>query len=181
MSERTLRMTEHIASTRNRLLQAFNRLMLRELGRRPLLADVIAEAGVARSTLYDHFEGRDDLLLEALKGPMSVIADAATRPGELDRLTAILAHFHERRKEAADLLSGPLRTRIARVLAEQIAQRRDGLTSKAALQLATILLSLIHLWLAGTAPATTEEAARLLEDTARVQLAVLQAPQRSHA
>jgi AcrR family transcriptional regulator len=166
-------MTDETASTRARVLAAFNRLVFRHPGRRPPLAAVIAEAGIARSTLYDHFGGRDDLLLEALKDPLGVVADVAAGGGDADHLARVLTHFRERRKEAADLFAGPLQARILRVLAGQVRERDPDLSEPASLQLAGMVLGLVQLWLSGAAPSSAEDLARLLADTAAAQRGVL--------
>ena len=166
-------MTDETPSTRTRVLAAFNRLMFRHPGKRPPLAAVIAEAGIARSTLYDHFGGRDDLLLEALKGPLSVVADVAAGGRDPAHLVNILDHFRERRKEAAGLFAGPLSARILRALGGQVRGRDPALSETASLQLAGMMLGLIQLWLSGAAPSSAEDLARLLADTAEVQRGVL--------
>ena len=154
------------------IIEAFNRLILSG-GEKPPVADILDEAGVARSTFYEHFNGRDSLFLEAFEGPLSVIVDAATRDGDDARLTAILEHLRDYRRGAVDMLTGPMAPRIARALASLVAARVPGATQKSSLHLADMQLGFIRLWLTGETPYAAADLARLMIRSAAVQRAVL--------
>lgn len=161
-------MTREAKGARATIIKAFNRLVLSGEGKPPV-ADILDEAGVARSTFYEHFNGRDSLLLEALEGPLGVIADAATSEASEDRLIAILEHLRDFRRGAVDLLTGPLAPRVVRSLASLIAVRLTTAPQKSALHLADMQLGFIRLWLTGETPYVASDLARLMISSAAAQ------------
>jgi len=154
---------------RSRLLEAFNDLILARTQGRPALGEVIDKAQVARSTLYDHFGGRDDLLLEAIKTPLKALADIGAGNGEPEALVAMLEHFRSRRQDALDLITGPLRSRINRNLAVMMSERDARLDEKSAIHIADLLFGFIRLWLAGETAYSAETLALLMIKSADVQ------------
>ena len=154
---------------KSRLLEAFNHLILQRTQGRPALAEVIDKAQVARSTLYDHFGGRDDLLLEAIKIPLKAMADIGAGNGQPEALVAMLEHFRSRRQDALDLLTGPLRYRINRNLAAMISERDERLDEKSAIHIAELLFGFVRLWLAGETAYSAETLAVLMIKSANAQ------------
>jgi AcrR family transcriptional regulator len=140
------------------VLEALSRLVLTRRSPQPPVADLLREAGVARSTFYEHFDGRDSALIEALEGPLRLLAEAATGVADEARLSMLLDHFRDNRRSAADLLSGPLAGRIRRRLAALIEPLLDLQGADLALELANHQLAQIRLWLEGE---TRHSAARL--------------------
>lgn len=159
------------SATRLAIVQAFNRLVLKTRRARPSVAELLRASGVARSTLYEHFDSRDTLLLAAMEGPLSVVADAALDLGREDQLRALLDHFWEQRKGAAEVLSpGPFAARIARTLADLMLQRLERLDRADALRIAETQLAFIRLWISGETPCTAGILAEKMILTARAQL-----------
>ncbi len=144
------------------IVEAFSRLVLSRRTSKPPVADLLAEADVARSTFYEHFDGRDAVLIEALEAPLALLADAATRAVDDARLVALLDHFRENRRGAADLLSGPLAARVRRRLAEFIATRLPAEERDFSIDLANQILGQIRLWLEGETRYPAEKLAALL-------------------
>ena len=149
-------MKQHRRSLRTRqaLVEAFGRLVLRR-HRHIRVADVIEEAGVGRSTFYDHYSGAEALHLEALKRPFGPLADAAAGQGDEESLTSILAHFWDYRQRARQSING----KSERLLAQMIAERLDGQRLRiparlAARQLAAAALTPVAAWLSGEASCT---------------------------
>lgn len=162
-------MKARTASARRSIIEAFNRLVLARRDPRPPIAEVLDAAGVAKSTFYEHFDGRDGLLIESLKPPLSIIADAAAGVGDPERLQAILEHFGEQRRAVADLLCGPLAPRFVRALAALIRERTDLLSANAALQLADMQIGYIRLWVTREAPSTARDLAATMIKSAAAQ------------
>ena len=140
------------------------------------VADIIARAGVARSTFYEHYRSKDDLLAEGLSGPFGVLADMLTDAHDAQRLTAVIDHFWENRRIGNVLFAGPSRQVAMRTLATLIEQRlaatRGPSTlpmppSLLAVQLAGGQLALISGWLSGLAPATPGQIATALVGSVR--------------
>lgn len=136
-------------SAKSAIVNAFSRLVLARRSAKPPIADLLAEAGVARSTFYGHFDGRDAVMIDALEGPLSLLADAAAHGVEDARLVALLEHFREHRRGAVEILAGPLAARVRRRLAEIIAARLPAAEKDAAIELANQMLAHIRLWLEG--------------------------------
>lgn len=144
------------------IVEAFSRLVLARRTAKPPVADVLEEAGVARSTFYEHFDGRDAVLIEAFEGPLSLLADAATRVVDEARLVALLEHFRENRRSASEVLSGPLAARLRRRFAEFIAAALPAGEKDVAVELANQMLAQIRLWLDGETRYSAERLAALL-------------------
>lgn len=157
------------SAPRSRLLEAFSHLILERTEGRPALGEVIDKAQVARSTLYDHFGGRDDLLLEAIKMPLKALADIGAGNGEPEALVAMLEHFRSRRQDALDLITGPLRHRINRNLAAMISERDSKMDEKSAIHVADLLFGFMRLWLAGETAYNAETLAVLMSKSADAQ------------
>lgn len=144
-------------NTRAAMVEAFNALFLRG-PRRIRVGNVIAEAGVGRSTFYDHFSGAEQLHLTALAAPFAILADAAAGCGDAGTTERLLAHFWQNRRRARDSFAGRDGERAQRLLAELVAQRLEGPLAVppplAAQQLAAAALAPLRSWLLGEAPAT---------------------------
>ena len=123
-------------ATRARLVAVFNRLLLEEAAPRPRVADIIAEAGVARSTFYDHFDGVEALFDESLSMLFSSMAAALIRPDKRGDLDFFIAHVWENRAKGREMLAGPRGERAAALLAQCIERELDGRQDK---RLASIL------------------------------------------
>ncbi len=155
------------------IIDAFNRLVVTRRRLKPRVAEVLHEAGVARSTFYEHFDSRDSLLMTALEGPLSIIADAAAGECNDQRLVQILDHLREHRKGAVELLTGPLAARAVRTLGGLIAERLGDGADGGALHLADQQLGFIRLWLTGETPASSNAIAAVMTASAAAQRSVL--------
>jgi AcrR family transcriptional regulator len=159
--------------TRAALLEAFNQLFLGRRQRRIRAADLIAEAGVGRSTFYEHYSSPDELLLEALRQPFASLADAAAGQGDPAATLWLVEHFWENRSRARDLFDNvQMRDRVSRLLAEMVAERLGDAPlilprDLAATQLAEAALAPLRAWVRGEAPATGEAMAEGLCRTGR--------------
>ncbi|MCC6789627.1 MAG: TetR family transcriptional regulator [Hyphomonadaceae bacterium] len=161
------------SNTRLAIVAAFNRLVLSTRRARPPVAHLLREAGVARSTLYSHFDDRDALLLEAMKGPLSVLADALMSEGHDERLVGLLEHFWQQRRGALDVLQGKFATRLVRVLADLIMARDATLERNDAIRLADSQIGFIRLWVSGETPGTSEALAAKMVASAHAYRAML--------
>lgn len=154
--------------TRAALLGAFNQLFQQRRRREIRAADLIAEAGVGRSTFYDHYSSPDDVLLEALRQPFAAFADTAAGRGDPAATRRLVEHFWANRARARKLFDNvQMRDRVTRLLAEMVAERLEGAAltlppELAATQLAEAALAPLRAWLYGGAPATAEAVAESL-------------------
>ena len=150
------------------MLGAFNQLFLARRQRRIRAADLIAGAGVGRSTFYDHYSSADEVLLEALRQPFATLADAAAGQGDDAAMLWLTGHFWENRARARELFENPrMRDRVSRLLAELVAARLAGADlilplELAAAQLAEAALAPLRAWTRGEAPAAPKAMAESL-------------------
>ncbi len=143
--------------TRSWIVAAFNRLVLRRPYEAMGVAEVAGLAGVGRSTFYEHFRDKDDLLRHALEPVFAPLADAAVGNGDADRVRAVADHIEQNRSRTLAMLDGPARGMVERTLAEMILARLadapagiDAATQAlVAAQLAGSQLGLLRAWLAG--------------------------------
>jgi AcrR family transcriptional regulator len=103
--------------TRKAALGAFIELLM-TVGYEAVAMTAVAErADLGRSTLYEHFRTKDELLAASLDWPLRVLAAA---PPDLAALLAFIEHVRERSGAVRVMLEQPLRSRIARMLAARI-------------------------------------------------------------
>jgi AcrR family transcriptional regulator len=162
-------MNRPVSRTRDAIVSAFNRLVLSTRRARPPIAHLLREAGVARSTFYKHFDDRDSLLLEAMAGPLSIIADAVIVQEDPRQLVALLDHFWDQRRGASEVFSGPFALRLVRALAGSIIERAPELGRNDALRIADTQIAFIRLWISGETPGSSSALAATLIASAQAQ------------
>ena len=166
-----MRNDRRVERTRRALVDAFNHLVL---NRRPIgVSDIVRQAGVGRSTFYDHYSGAEELHLEALKRPFGPLADAAAGKGEEARLTHILAHFWDYRQRARRSFGDRAERLLAQMVEERLPDRLRMPRRLAARQLAGAALSPVTAWLNGEAPCAAETLARSICATGKAMAEAL--------
>lgn len=154
-----------IARTRGSIMRAFVALLGECRYDAIRVADVTERANVGRSTFYQHFGGKEDLLHQSMQPVLAMIADAAEANGT-GRIRFAVAHSWENRRLGRILLSQPLLPAIRRALADLIEERirRAATTAEAdemiraqAIQIAASQLALIEAWTRGELRATQDQ------------------------
>jgi len=168
-----------VTRTRAALIGAFNHLILARRRRGIKVAEIVAAANVGRSTFYDHYSSADAILLDAIRHPFGILADALTGKANTLQLTALLEHFWENRQIARETLAR-LDARVGRVLADMIEERLADCTLTiptrlAALQLAEAALAPIRGWVTAEAPCSPEALARAIFGCGAAMLVALTA------
>ncbi len=155
-SQQTPDSDPRVVRTRDALRRAFSGLVLARGYDAIRPGDVAAAAGVARSTFYEHFAGKPDLLRHAMRPVLQPLADAIDAGSSRDATTAALAHFRENRRLVRAVLAGRPRTIVRATLAtlveERLRARRQSTVVPlplAAAQIAESQLGLVEAWLAG--------------------------------
>lgn len=151
-----------VESLKSTIVAAYKHLVWTKRVAFPSVADLLREAGVARSTLYKHFDDRSAVLVEAMRAPFSVLATAAQTGQTTPGLIALLEHFWAERREAADLLATPHVSRVGKGLSAALVQTIGGLDQDDALRIAQSQLAILRLWLAGQTRCAPAEMAAIL-------------------
>ena len=158
--------------TRARLIAAFNQLVF-DKTRGPIrVGQIVAKAGVGRSTFYDHFANAEAVHMAALSRPLAALAAPAAGTGTPGQIQALLDHFLANRARAREILIGPSRDRIARLLAAMIEERVTATEELAipirlaTMQIAEAMLGPVRLWIVGEFAAASAVLAESLFETA---------------
>jgi AcrR family transcriptional regulator len=167
------------------LLTAFGELVLARGYDTLTVRDIIEHANVGRSTFYEHFENKDDILRRSLRPVFGVLADAIGTTQPRAELEDILAHFRENTRLTRALLQGSTHYLMSQILAELIEERLSSLAVSSretkpsipvpsiAAHLAGAQLALIESWLSSKAPCSCEVLAGAMRASANASLRAL--------
>lgn len=166
--------------TRAALVHAFNELVLEGNDGQIRVADIISRADVGRSTFYEHYSNADEIHMEALSRPLSLLADAIVGAGVDENLRWLLNHFWENRSRARQMfLDMRKRDHVARLLVrlleERLGERDDAAYSLAIRQLAEAPLAVIGVWISGEIACTADSVAATIRQSSRLLLDALPA------
>ena len=175
---------KRVERTRRALFDAFFDIVLSRPYDEITVDEIIARAGVGRSTFYEHFKGKDDILSESLRPPFSILADAMRARDNTQDLLMLLDHFWGNRAVAPAMFKGGGRQVLVAALVQLIEARfkEDRVGSPnpllvpprlAATQIAESLLAPITAWLLGEVECSKPALARALRQTATATLAAL--------
>jgi len=170
-----------IDRTRSAIVAAFNELLFERGYSRVTVRDMIARANIGRSTFYEHFQNKHDVLEQSLAPILTPLADVL-RVGHADaRLRGILEHMWANRNLMAPTLLGSSRAAVTRLLArlleERLEERRAGFMVArpvVAAALAGAQVAILEAWITHEPPAGAEAVARALADMTAAAAAALQ-------
>lgn len=144
-----------VRRTRLAIFEAFKTLVLSRRYDEIRVADIIETADVGRSTFYDHFTGKDDVLLSSIEVLFDVLADTVTQRVARENVFFVLSHFWDQRALSRTVFGADLFFKLARKLAGMMEARliEDGANPQAArihaTEAAMAQLGLIKSWCAG--------------------------------
>ena len=167
--------------TRDALHGALFSLMVRQRYASIRIEDLLRCSGVGRSTFYDHFRGKDALLLSAMDDALRLLAALPTGQAPPDTATRLFRHLHRQREQTRGLFAGrPLdlvRRALAAGIEARLAQRALRVPHRlAACMLAEATLAPLQAWLSGTGPCTAEDLAATLADAGTAALEAMREP-----
>lgn len=160
------------SKTRAQIVATFNRLLLEGERERPQVAEIVAEAGVARSTFYDHFDGVEALFDESLSILFGHLAHCLVGNGAPADLEWWMAHIDENRMRARSILAGPGAQRSEKLFARLLDKELDGRPDARlyAILIAGTVMSALGAWVGGRLAASPEQLATRLYATAQAIL-----------
>lgn len=125
------------------------------------VADLIAHADVGRSTFYEHFRGKNDVLLVAMRPVLLALATAASGRASRSYVRAVVDHLWQQRSIVRSILDSTAVPIIERRLATMIAEHggrtlpTDGV-SLFAIGAAAAQVAMLRWWVAGRVTASTD-------------------------
>jgi AcrR family transcriptional regulator len=183
-------MVEHSrkARTKEALLSAFRDLFYERGYEAIRVGDIIARAGVGRSTFYEHYRSKQALYAQSLERTASRLAIIVDTSTEADDLIPLFEHFWENRGKSRRLHGTTARRQLVRMLAgllerqliESTARGSDpGSRAVAAFALAEMLVGSITAWQAGEIGRDPSQFARELNAVVAAVVAALPALNRA--
>lgn len=157
--------------TRQDLMAAFFSLVLSQRYHEIRVGDVLARSGVSRSTFYEHFRNKDELLAASLEGPFQTLANLVGERADVNKVCPILEHFWQNRALARSLFQGAalrivrytLVMHVENTLSPAQRSRLRIPVRLAAHGLADGLFSPVVAWLLGDAKCSAQELAVALQ------------------
>lgn len=167
-----------IQKTLAALRDAFFDLVLTHSYEEIKVADIIGKANVGRSTFYQHYKSKDDILANSMHYPLSTLAACVHENIELQRVNDLMAHFWENRKFAPRIFSGTARRHItlylAKLLESELNTRNRPQDTTPALPLALFVrqvaesqLTVVGDWLLGRGACSIDDMAVHLVNSTR--------------
>ena len=143
-----------VRRTRRAIFDAFRDLVLSRRYDEIRIGDILDAADIGKSTFYEHFSNKDDVLLSSIEPLFDVLVEAAIGNVEQERLLFVLTHFWEQRAMARVIFGPELYFKLARKLSGMIEQRVATNENAAparliAVERANAQLSAIRAWLTG--------------------------------
>lgn len=178
------RSDRRVLKTRALLLRSFDRLLLARGYNDVSVREISADADVGRSTFYEHFESKEELLEHSVAHIISVLAAATATGAPSDALRDMLTHVGVQRSLSSELLQGSVRAIVIRVLACKLERYLAAIARRSAappiapipllaVSLAHAQLGVIDAWLNGNGRCETWTAARVLHATTRAGVAAM--------
>ena len=143
-----------IRRTRMAVFNAFRTLVLTRRYDDIRVADIIAEADIGKSTFYEHFNSKDDVLLFSIEPLFTILADMTNGNAKTDDVSFVYMHFWEQRAFGRVLFSSDLYFKLVGKLADMIGQTRansarDMPPRLYAVENASAILGVLRAWFQG--------------------------------
>lgn len=129
------------------------------------VSDLIRSAGVGRSTFYEHFGTKDDVLVFAMRPVLTALATAASGRAARSHVRAMVEHLWARRSTARLLLASSGAKAVHRQLTAMIEENIQSYGFAApsphltAIGVASAQLAMLRCWLEGRAQLSVRDMA----------------------
>lgn len=150
-----------LSSTEIAIVEAFHTLAIEQRYGGIRVIDIIDRAGVGKSTFYEYFQGKDDVLLTAMRPILLSLATAASGRAARSYVRPFIEHLWERRSFVRPILNSTAAPIVQRRLADAIAmhggRRIDAQGVPVfAVGIAAAQLAMLQCWLSGHAATTVD-------------------------
>lgn len=166
--------------SRAAILSAFVDLIFRDGFENVSVQGIVAAAGLARSTFYEHFSSKDDVLRASMEQFFVVLAACVSNDDRAAELEGVLRHFWQGRRLTDAIFAVTPRRILALSLSEMIEARLPKRAEELllprrliAIHLAEAQLGLVEAWLRGRAFASVEDLADALRQSSRASAIAL--------
>ena len=160
-----------VARTHRMLVEAFIGLLQERSYRHVRIADIVTRADVGRSTFYEHFRDKDEILLASMEWMFAILANAVKPDACRESLVELARHFWSNRSLARTVLVHPVQSKLERALTKAVEDRLAiGNVENRRLRsvgIAAGQLSILGAWTRGELPASPGEVADALVGVAR--------------
>jgi AcrR family transcriptional regulator len=171
--------------TRAWIVQAFNELIFKRTYSGLPTDFIIKRAGVGRSTFYEHFRNKDEVLLHSVSWILSAFADAVTDASDLYRIRGVLDHILDQKTMAESLLAGPggaaITAELSKLIESRLTTRNASRGTKlavpvwlAARQVAAAQIALLRGWLEDASTCSSMDLAMAIHRSSRGLVASLE-------
>lgn len=147
--------------TREAIRKAFLRLVGTRRYEDITVSDLIRTADIGKSTFYEHYRSKDEVLHALMDGMLRELAEAAAGSLPRDRLCGLLGHFWENRRLGKAVFGPQLGPAVRRRLAEWMVER-SAIGKAQAAYLSAAQIGLLFAWLTGEVAADPDDVAEIL-------------------
>jgi len=143
------------------IVDAFSALVFERRYDAIRVSALIARAGVGKSTFYEHFRSKDDVLLATMRPVLLALATAASGRAARSYIRATVEHLWEQRSTGRRIMDSVAAPIIQRRLAKTIAAHGQAVdaccgTPIFAIGIAAAQLAMLRSWLAGHVAVTID-------------------------
>ena len=178
MSRPQTKTDKRIQKTLLALREAFFELVLTYSYDEIKVSDIIEKANVGRSTFYQHYKSKDDILVSSMSVLLDDLANCIESEESRGELIGLMEHFWENRKFAPRIFSGTARRVVAQALTEKVEFKLDTLCKSKSIkpaipiilsahQLAETQLVIIIDWLLGKGSCSPKAIADYIERSSK--------------
>jgi AcrR family transcriptional regulator len=183
VAEKTV-VDQRVQRTQSWIVDSFNGLAMQRPYDDIQVADIVSKAGVGRSTFYEHFRNKDDVLRLSIAGMMEILADVVVESCCTKAARCVIEHFADQRSMALAFIDGATGPQITLQLAELIETRLATIAEArsarfaipiglAAQQVARSVFGLIRAWLDASMPCSSADLVTALQRTSVHSVAAL--------